>query len=92
MLEVDGPSVCAMRCEWRGNTLLALHNLSPEPCELSLPPGALGAAGTSLTEMLSDREYERRDPALGRIDLAGYGYRWLRYSASGSWPLRPGGT
>lgn len=32
LIETAEPSVMAHRCDWEGRTVIAVHNLSPEPC------------------------------------------------------------
>ena len=55
---------------WRGDDLLALHNLSGDACEVVLPVGEFADA---LTEGTSVN---------GTLVLPPYGYRWLRRSNS----------
>ena len=64
------------RCDWRGNAVLALHNLSRRPCEATLKLGA--QQFKELTDILTDRQYPALGPDDRRIPLSGYGYRWLR--------------
>jgi maltose alpha-D-glucosyltransferase/alpha-amylase len=77
IVAVDAPSVIVMRCGWRGATLLTMHNLASEPVSITLPADALPRSGDALVEVLRDREYAQ--PVLGeRLELAAYGYRWIR--------------
>jgi maltose alpha-D-glucosyltransferase/alpha-amylase len=76
LIEVDAPEVMAHRCDWRGNAVLALHNLSRKPCEVTLRLGPQQAK--ELTDILADRQYPGLDAEERRIPLSGYGYRWLR--------------
>jgi maltose alpha-D-glucosyltransferase / alpha-amylase len=75
VVPVDAPTVIALRARSRGATLLTFHNLGPEPVSMSLAPDVLATNGEAWVELLSDREYE---PPREQIDLAGYGYRWIR--------------
>jgi len=56
--------------------MLALHNLSDRTRTVALgeQPGAAGDP----VEMFADRAYDRVEPALGAVELAGSGYRWIR--------------
>lgn len=74
-LDVDAPSVFAHISEWRDNTVLALHNLSPEPCEVAVD---LGSRPKELMDIFADSDYPPLDGEQKRIPLEGYGYRWLR--------------
>jgi maltose alpha-D-glucosyltransferase/alpha-amylase len=76
LIEVDAPAIMAHRCDWRGNAVLALHNLSVDPREVTLQPDAYQFK--ELTDILADRKYPPLDPEDRRVPLSGYGYRWLR--------------
>ena len=36
ILDSNHASVFAHRCEWQGNVVIAIHNLSPDPCDVTL--------------------------------------------------------
>jgi trehalose synthase len=78
-------AVLAHRCDWDGRAVLAVHNLSAEPCELELQLGGSApdatAEATSVLDLL-DRDGSRQPLEDGRLGmkLEGYGYRWLRLS------------
>ena len=55
---------------WRGDDLLALHNLSGDTCEVMLPAGEFADA------------LEQGASVSGALVLPPYGYRWLRLSNS----------
>jgi maltose alpha-D-glucosyltransferase/alpha-amylase len=76
LVDVDTPAVMAHRCDWRGNAVLAVHNLSREPCEVTIKLPA--QSSKELTDILADRQYPSLGPEDRRIPLSGYGYRWLR--------------
>jgi trehalose synthase len=86
---VDQPhaSVLAHRCIWDEATLVALHNLGPEP--LTVPIELAGEdEGTVLADLLCDGEAVL--DAKGRVEMAleGYGFRWLRVVREGDRRLR----
>jgi maltose alpha-D-glucosyltransferase/alpha-amylase len=69
------PSVLAHRADGRTGTMLFLHNLGPDEVEVDL--GDLYAEAELPNQVFGDRDY----PPVGRLDalqLAGYGYRWIR--------------
>jgi hypothetical protein len=70
--------VLAHECAWDDRRLVAVHNLSPESCTVSL---TLEGCDTNhlLLDLLQDADGCEIDDR-GRVELAmeGYGYRWLR--------------
>jgi maltose alpha-D-glucosyltransferase / alpha-amylase len=75
-LEVDRPCVFAHLSEWRDNRVLALHNLSREPCEVRVDLGP--TRPRELMDILEDCDYPSLEAEHERIPLEGYGYRWVR--------------
>jgi maltose alpha-D-glucosyltransferase / alpha-amylase len=69
-------SVLAIRFEAPGGVMLAVHNLAERPCTVDLgrQPGAAGDP----VEVFADRRYDPAGPELKALELAGYGYRWIR--------------
>lgn len=76
VIAVDSERVLGLRADWRNNAVLALHNLSCEPCTVTLDLG--DRTVNELTDVLSDQEYPPLDPTEREIPLSAYGYRWLR--------------
>jgi len=74
VLDVDQDCVFAHRCDWEGSTVLALHNLSSEPCTATLDAEDL----ESMVDLFGDGDYEPPGEAALEIELEGYGYRWFR--------------
>lgn len=76
LLETETPSVLAHCCQWRGGTVLALHNLSREPCiaRLDLTP----YQADHLVDLLDDQEPSPVENGSFETRLGGYGYRWYR--------------
>ena len=77
VLDTDHPAVLALRRDWHGQGVLALHNLGPEPVKVGVDLGDDVEAGRSMVELLGNRHPE---PATTGQPLAlvGFGYRWLR--------------
>lgn len=68
------PEALALRYDWRNNSALFVHNLSPLPTEIRF-----GNAARWTTYLLSD-DHSRPDAAgKHRILLEPYGYRWHPY-------------
>ncbi len=82
VLDVGAPSVVALRCAWRGATLLTLHNLSERPISAEIPAAALGAPNGPCVEVLSDAAYEAWPEDAPAMALNAYGYRWIAKPAS----------
>jgi maltose alpha-D-glucosyltransferase/alpha-amylase len=74
VLELDEPTALGLRYDWRGGTVVTVHNLSSEPSEPRL--SARSRLGR-LSEILGDQTY----PPVGRngrCALDRYGFRWFR--------------
>lgn len=83
VVDADHPAVLAHRCDWEGRTMLAAHNLSPEPCRITLKlsdrdelVGMIDLLGTAGYQDLSGG-----GPV--ELELDAYGYRWLRVHRQG---------
>jgi maltose alpha-D-glucosyltransferase/alpha-amylase len=75
LIETEHPAVFAHRCDWEGSTVVAVHNLGGATAPIELP---LGADAAGVHDLLADAE--QRVPRGGtlKLDLEGYGGRWLR--------------
>jgi maltose alpha-D-glucosyltransferase / alpha-amylase len=71
--DVGAPAILALHACWRERSIVTLHNLSEEPCQARLS-GDLSRS--RLVDITADRAYP--PPEGGMVELAGYGYRWLR--------------
>jgi maltose alpha-D-glucosyltransferase/alpha-amylase len=75
-LATRSPNVLAVRCHWRNNATLTLHNFSAEAREVKLR--VPGAANLPLTSLLSP-DHRPADPRGDhQFTLPPYGYRWYR--------------
>jgi maltose alpha-D-glucosyltransferase/alpha-amylase len=75
VLDVGDPRVLGLAYRWRDGRVVTLHNVSADPVRVKLPDDLDLTGVEHIRQMLGDA------PAtdLGReIELAGYGYRWLR--------------
>lgn len=76
ILDAGDPALFAHRCEWRGGVSIALHNLSPEPRTAVLRIDEPDVP--HVADLLGDRPYEPVRQPRARVEMEGYGYRWLR--------------
>jgi glycosidase len=77
LVENDPPALLAHRCDWQDSTVITVHNLSPSPVATELD---LGADVEGVDDLLESREHHVDNGRL-RVDLAAYGYLWLRARA-----------
>ena len=76
ILEVESPHVLALRYDWRGNSVLTIHNFDRSPQEIELDPGVEG--GERLSNLLEDDELICPEGEPHRIALHAHDYRWYR--------------
>jgi glycosidase len=83
LLDQPHAAVLAHLCRWDDGTLVALHNLGPEPCSVPL---RLAGCDTShrLEDLLQEHTTPLGDDGRAELPLPGYGYRWLRVVSPGS--------
>ncbi|HZH28998.1 MAG TPA: alpha-amylase family protein [Azospirillaceae bacterium] len=74
LVDTGADKVLGLAYEWRGNTVLTLHNLSDRPVEAR--PRLDGA--TRLAPLFGDTDAYRIRPASDPLRLDGYAYRWFR--------------
>jgi maltose alpha-D-glucosyltransferase/alpha-amylase len=67
-----------LRYDWRENSVLFLHNLSPEPREVHFVPGAAGSHDSLLVNLLSEDHSKPDHKGRHRILMEPYGYHWFR--------------
>ena len=83
VLKTDNPAVLAHRCTWDDGTLVALHNLSAEPC--TVPVTLEGCdPGHRLVDLLQVQSTTVGEGGTTLLPLEGYGHRWLRLVAADS--------
>jgi maltose alpha-D-glucosyltransferase / alpha-amylase len=70
--------ILIMRYEWRDNSVICVHNLSPIPREVSFSVGTGQEQACSLINLLSDDHSQPTEGNMHRILLEPYGYRWYR--------------
>jgi maltose alpha-D-glucosyltransferase/alpha-amylase len=78
-LPIRAREVLAMTYEWRNNSVLFVHNFTPEPREVHfrLPAKSLGEKSL-LVNLLSGDHSEADESGQHCVVLEPYGYRWYR--------------
>lgn len=76
VLAVDSANVLALRYDWRGNALVALHNVADAPCEVRFKVDAPG--GERLHDLMREERLGADDGGVHTLVLEAYGYRWFR--------------
>ena len=79
ILPAADPAVFAHRCDWRGSTVILVHNLADRDATVRLE---LGGDTGELVELLGDQPYSVVD-GQREIRLEPYGYRWFRLGGVG---------
>jgi maltose alpha-D-glucosyltransferase/alpha-amylase len=78
VVEAGRHDVLAIRYDWRENSVLVVHNLGAEACEVHIDPGASGSHDSLLVNVLSDDHSRPSENGQHTILLEPYGYRWFR--------------
>ena len=79
ILRTNAPEVLVMRYDWRGTSLVTLHNFSDRRQRVELDPKV--PRGDVLVDVFDDN-HSRADPSGSHlIDLPEYAHRWLRVGA-----------
>jgi len=76
LLATGSPHVLAMRYDWRGNSLVVVHNFAAEPQAVRLRPGVEG--GERLVDLLVEEESRASGSGEHRLAIDAFGYRWFR--------------
>ena len=76
VLSTGSPHVLAVRCSWRNNAVLSLHNFSAEAQQVVLK--VPGGEKLPLTNLLHPVECAPSKDGRHTIDLEPYGYLWYR--------------
>jgi maltose alpha-D-glucosyltransferase / alpha-amylase len=75
VLKTGVPGVLAMRYDWRGNSVLVLHNFAEQPHEVRLE---IDHAGDRLSDLRREDEIIADEDGSLRIRLDALDYRWFR--------------
>lgn len=75
--------VLAHRSSWDEASMVAVHNLGPDPVRVALTLDDL-PEGAFLVDLLADGREDVDDGGRVEVPLDGYGYRWLRVTWAGA--------
>ena len=75
-LPTRSPNVLAVRCHWRNNAVLTVHNFCAEAREVTLE--IPGAENLPLTNLLPPEHLPANPHGRHQLTLPPYGYRWYR--------------
>jgi maltose alpha-D-glucosyltransferase / alpha-amylase len=75
ILPAGDPAVLVLRFDWRGNTVVTIHNFAERPAEVRLPVDDAGAE--RLSDLLRPEELDADDGVL-HVRLDALDYRWFR--------------
>jgi maltose alpha-D-glucosyltransferase/alpha-amylase len=83
VIRTDPVAVFAHRCDWKGETVVVVHNLASEATEVEVPIDQDGDDDVvSAHDIFAGDQIEVRDRRLC-VDLDPYGYAWYRLLRSG---------
>jgi trehalose synthase len=75
VLDTGHPGVFAHRCAGPDRTVIAVHNLSAEPCEIAIP---IDEEHDQVTDLLEgDAQPWKPDDGLLRVTFGPYAFRWF---------------
>jgi len=75
-LKTGDPRVLALRYDWRGNSVVVVHNFDERACEVKVRPNVEG--GERLVDLMVEDESHADGRGTHRIPLEAYGSRWFR--------------
>ena len=82
VLRTSAPAVLAIRYDWRGSSVIVIHNLSANHCEIHVRLGLQTEEGFRLINLLSEDHSVADEEGAHRILMEPYGYRWYRAGTS----------
>jgi trehalose synthase len=75
LLETDAASLFAHKCDWEGETVVAVHNLAAKAAKATLD---LGEDVIGADELLEARDHDVAKGGTLEVKLGAYGYMWLK--------------
>ena len=76
ILSTGVPSTLAIRYDWRGNSLVVVHNFDEQPHEVRIKPNCPG--GERLINLLTSEQSDADKMGKHRLALEAFDYRWYR--------------
>jgi maltose alpha-D-glucosyltransferase / alpha-amylase len=77
-VETGDDGVVALRYDWRGNSVLVVHNLHARPVEFSIVLGSRVVDGSRLIDIMDGGNSQADEKGRHHLLLDAYGYRWYR--------------
>ncbi len=77
VLDQPHPAVLAHRCTWGERSVVAVHNLGPDPVTVPLTLADVDG-DARLVDLLADDDLPTGPGGTAEVAVEGYGYRWLR--------------
>ncbi|MBC2803999.1 alpha-amylase family protein [Rhizobium ruizarguesonis] len=77
VIDTGDDGVLALRYDWRGNSVLILHNLHAQPAEVTFDPD-IGEDGRQLIDIADGASSKADEKGFHAVMLDAYGYRWYR--------------
>ncbi|MGO7212988.1 trehalose synthase [Rhizobium ruizarguesonis] len=77
VIDTGDDGVLALRYDWRGNSVLILHNLHAQPAEVTFDPD-IGEDGRQLIDIADGASSKADGKGFHTVMLDAYGYRWYR--------------
>jgi maltose alpha-D-glucosyltransferase/alpha-amylase len=77
-LNVGDQAVLGLRYDWRGNSVIVLHNFADEPREVHFSTGIKQDNGNILVNLLGPEHSRASKDGKHSVCLEAYGYRWYR--------------
>lgn len=76
ILNTGSPHVLALRYDWRGNSVLVVHNFDKRPHEVRIDPEV--DDGRRLSNLLAQEESNAGEDGVHTLALEAFDYRWYR--------------
>ena len=76
LIQTDEPGVLAHCCQWRGGTVMALHNFTSEPRVVKLDLTDFEA--THMVDLVDENEANVGEDGSYEVRMPGYGWFWYR--------------
>lgn len=76
ILPTNVPQMLAMRYDWRGNSLVMVHNFDDKAHEIQIAPNV--PHGETLIDLMHEDQSEADASGIHHIALDAYDYRWYR--------------
>jgi maltose alpha-D-glucosyltransferase / alpha-amylase len=76
VLGTGSSDVLALRYDWRGNSIIVIHNFADHPRAVRIRPGV--DDGERLVDLLNEEENRANKSGVHSISLDAFGYRWFR--------------